>query len=138
VLDLVLSALVPAGVADFGAQSADLVHHARATAHPRRCRPTDFRAIPVESDAFRHRGDIRFFETGTGAMLTFLGTADARFKARSVLFMGHDNPFPNSESIDTYTFTFEMSNSRAGYWGCVASANAGCVANAGYVKSPFP
>ena len=91
VVHFVLRAFDAAGIADFRAKPTNLVREARTTAHKRCGTPTNLRAIAVEANARRHRGDIPFAETGVRAVSAFLRAADAGFDAGLMLLMWHDS-----------------------------------------------
>jgi hypothetical protein len=79
VVGLVLFAFGTAGITDLGAKPAQVSGELGASAHPTRCGPADFGAVPVEPNALGHLLDILLAEAGVGAMLAFLRTLDAGF-----------------------------------------------------------
>jgi hypothetical protein len=88
-LDLVLAALGTARLADFRADSADFLHEPRSTAHISRGRPANFGTILIQPNALGHLLDILFAQASIGAMLAFLGTADAGFDAGLMFLVAH-------------------------------------------------
>jgi hypothetical protein len=88
---LMFGALLPAVLADIGAHPAEVGREPRPPAHERRRQPADRGAIPVQPDALGHHLHVRFAQTGVGAVLALLGTADASLDARLVFLM-HGTP----------------------------------------------
>jgi hypothetical protein len=80
-----------AGIADFGAKTADIGSELRATAHVGRGAPADFGTIPVETNALGHLLDIPLAQAGVGTMLALFRTLDTSFDTGRVLCVSHQN-----------------------------------------------
>lgn len=94
VVVLVLAAFRAAGIAHFGAQTAELVSELRIPAHPAGCCPADLGTIAVQANARSHHGHIRVVKTGRRAVFTLLGTTYAGLDTFVKLLMGLTNsPF---------------------------------------------
>jgi hypothetical protein len=89
VIVLMFTAFSPACVANFSTKPTDFTRETGAATHPRRGRPTDFRAVFVEANALGHHLDVRFAETSVAAVFTSLGTTDTSLDARLELFVKH-------------------------------------------------
>jgi hypothetical protein len=90
VINIMPSALSATSLADIGAYATKFLHELRAAAHEACRGPAHRRAVFVEPNALGHHGDIAFTQASLGAVLAFLGAANASIDARLVLFVGHD------------------------------------------------
>lgn len=82
-------ALVAAGVADLGAEFADIGDEVRSAAHVSGGLPADARAVDVELDAADHFVDVGFVEAGVGAVFAGLCAFDTRFDAVLMISVCH-------------------------------------------------
>jgi hypothetical protein len=87
---LMLAAFCPARLTNLGAHAANILHKVRPAAHKRRCRPADFSAVLVQPNTFGHFRHVPLAEAGVGAVLAFLGAANARLNARLVFVVRHE------------------------------------------------
>lgn len=98
VVVLVLIALGGAGIADFGAEPAEVVNEPGTATHERGRSPAEGRTVAVEADALRQVRHVGFVETGVGAVLTLLGTLETGFDTGVMLLVGHGcSPFYGNE-----------------------------------------
>jgi hypothetical protein len=89
---LVLAAFGSAGVADFRAETTELLCKLRTATHQGSGGPTNLRTILIETNAFSHHGDVLFSQTLITAVLTFLRTANASVDTALKLFVAHNRP----------------------------------------------
>lgn len=89
VIVLVLGALVAAGLADFGADPADLGRYVATASHETRGQPADGRTVNVERDAAGHHLHVLFLQAGRRAVVASVGAGAAGVDARLVLFVSH-------------------------------------------------
>lgn len=74
VSDLMLCALIAAGLADIGAKLANLLCELTATRHVSSSHPANFRAIHVERNAPGHHFHVLFLKAGHSAVVTCSST----------------------------------------------------------------
>ena len=74
-LMVVPAALGSAGLANLGAERANLLSVVRPTAHIASGRPADFCAVFIQPDALRHQLDVLLVQARVAAVLAFLATA---------------------------------------------------------------
>jgi hypothetical protein len=86
---IVLATFLGAGVADFGANSADVASIGRPGGHQQRCGSANNRAIAIERDAANHHLDILFAQAFGGAMGAFIRAVVAGFDAVDISFVWH-------------------------------------------------
>jgi hypothetical protein len=86
----VLFTFCGAGVADIGADTADLLGFAAAQAHELRGAVADGGAFHIKLDTFCHHLHVFFLETGRGAMITDGGTTQASVYALLKFVVAHN------------------------------------------------
>jgi hypothetical protein len=89
-IHLVLPAFLPADIAHFGADPAQLCGELRIATHERRRLPADRSAVAIQADTFRHHLNVFFRKARGRTMLAFFGTRDTFTDARFILLMCHD------------------------------------------------
>ena len=95
VVVFVLGTLGPAGVAERGAQPAEVSVELGTPAHERGREPAERRAIPVQTDALRHHLHVGFAQAGGRAVFALLRAADTGFNARLMLTVCHGSTSKN-------------------------------------------
>ena len=89
VIHWMLSTFVGAGLADVGAQGAELGRELTAARHEARRQAADLGAVDVGRNAARHHLDIVFAKAGSGALVTGERTRIAGVDTFLEIFVGH-------------------------------------------------
>lgn len=90
VIHRVLAALFRAGIADLGAQVANVAGKFAAARHHAGGVAANLSALDVERDTSRHCSDVLFFEAGGGAVIARIRAFLAGLNAVLVLLVCHE------------------------------------------------